>query len=65
MLVMKTEFNKNLIFICFSIASEERSIMMKIVADLTAISTTLLELSAEHQASLDIVGQRHKWLFFN
>ena len=65
MLVMKTEFNKNLIFICFSIASEERSIMMKIVAELTAISATLLELSAEYQASLDIVVQRHKWLFFN
>ena len=57
---MKTEFNKNLILICFSIAYDERSTLMKIVADLTAISAALLELSTEHQVCLDVVGQRHK-----
>ena len=51
MLVMKTEFNKNLILICFSIAYHDENLrptLMKIVADLTTISATLLELSAEY-----------------
>ena len=51
MLVIKTEFNKNLILICFSIAYDNENLrptLMNIVADLTSISATLLEMSAKY-----------------